>query len=80
MAQQLGCRAALDRPGRREAAQRVRRKASRKNGLSATVSVRALNVAAFNSLRGFGHHDGTRPHRMRTKSRLPSRSVHPPDR
>src|SRR5271169_2000146 len=36
---------------------------------------RALNVAAFNSLRGFGHHDGTSPHRMRTKSRLPSRSV-----
>src|SRR6476661_4956189 len=55
--------------------QRVRRKASRKNGLSATVSVRALNVAAFKSLRGFGHHDGTSPHRMRMKSRLPSRSV-----
>src|SRR4029077_5545849 len=55
--------------------QRVRRNASRKNGFSATVSARALNVAAFNSWRGFGHHDGTSPHRMRTKSRLPSRSV-----
>ena len=29
----------------------------------------------LNSLRGFGHHDGTSAHRMRTKSRLPSGSV-----
>jgi hypothetical protein len=34
-----------------------------------------VNVAAFNSLRGFGHHDGTSTRRMRTKSRLPSRAA-----
>ena len=33
----------------------------RKNGLSATVSARALNVAAFKSLRGLGHQDGRVP-------------------
>ena len=33
--------------------QRVRRNASRENGFSATVSARALNVAAFNSWRGW---------------------------
>ena len=41
----------------------------------AVDEARALNVAAFKSLRGFGHYDGTSFHRMRTKSRLPSRSV-----
>jgi hypothetical protein len=53
----------------------VRLNASRKNGLVSTVSARALNVAAFNSLIGFDHHRGTKPHRIRAKSRSPSRSV-----
>jgi hypothetical protein len=46
--------------------------AERKNGFSATVSARALNVASFNSLRSFDHHDGTRPQRIGTSVRLPS--------
>ena len=53
----------------------MRLKASRKNGFVSTVSARALNVAARNSFTGFGHHQGTRPQRIRTRSRLPSRSV-----
>src|ERR1700720_4346832 len=36
----------------------------RKNGFSVTVSARALNVASFNSLSGFDHHDGTNPQRI----------------
>ena len=43
----------------RRASSRVRSFAPR--GVRATVSARALNVAAFNSQVGFGHHDGTRP-------------------
>jgi hypothetical protein len=35
-------------------------------------SARALNVASFNSLSGFDHHDGTKPQRMGTRVRLPS--------
>ena len=40
-----------------------------------TEAATGVNVAAFKSLRGFGHRDGTSPRRIRTKSRLPSRSV-----
>ena len=54
---------------------RVRLNASRKNGFVLTVSARALNVAARNSFGGLPHHLGTNPQRMRTRSRLPSRSV-----
>ena len=55
--------------------QRVRLKAERKKGFSAIVSTRALNVASFNSLSGFDHHAGTRPQRIGTSRRLPSRST-----
>jgi hypothetical protein len=48
--------------------------ASRKNGLASTVSARALNVAARNSLSGLLHH-GTSPQRIRTELRFLSRSV-----
>jgi hypothetical protein len=40
--------------------------------LVATVSARALKVASFISLSGFDHHEGMRPHRIRTSSRLSS--------
>src|ERR1700733_8218200 len=55
--------------------QRVRLNAVRNIGFSATVSARALNVASFNSLRGFDHHDGTKPQRIGTSLRLRSLSV-----
>jgi hypothetical protein len=55
--------------------QRLRLKASRKNGLVSAVSARAFKVAALSSLSGFDHHHGTRPQRIRTKSRLPSCSI-----
>jgi hypothetical protein len=37
-----------------------------------TVSVRALNVASFSSLIGLLHQSGTKPHRARINSSLPS--------
>ena len=49
--------------------QRVRLNRSRKNGLVATVSARALNVASFISFSGLVHQLGTRPHRMGTRLR-----------
>ena len=39
------------------------------------VSARALNVASFNSLSGFDHHEGMSPHRIGTSSRSPSRAT-----
>jgi hypothetical protein len=43
-------------------------------GGSATTSIgsRALKVAARSSFSGLDHHQGTKPRRIRTKSRLPS--------
>lgn len=41
--------------------------------LSATVSVRVLKAASRNSLDGFDLRGGTRPHRIRSSRRLPSR-------
>jgi hypothetical protein len=52
--------------------QRLRLNADRNIGLVATVSARALNVASFNSLSGFDHHEGISPHRIRSSRRLPS--------
>ena len=49
--------------------QRVRLKASRKNGFVSTVSARALNVAIFTSLIALLHQRGTRPQRIDTNSR-----------
>ena len=47
----------------------------------AVDEARALNVAALNSFRGFGHHDGTRPQRIRVdRDCRCARSLHPPDR
>src|SRR5580704_16351142 len=52
--------------------QRLRLKAPRKNGFSATVSARALNVASLSSLMDLDHQPGMRPQRARINSRLPS--------
>ena len=52
--------------------QRLRLNADRNIGFVATVSARALNVASFISLSGFDHHDGMRPHLIRSSRRLPS--------
>jgi hypothetical protein len=35
----------------------------------------ALNVASFNSFSGFDHQNGTKPQRIGTSSRLPSRAT-----
>ncbi len=51
--------------------QRLRLKASRNIGFSATVSARALKVAGT-SFKGFFHQTGTNPHRMESISRPPS--------
>src|SRR5262249_8100901 len=45
------------------------------NGLVVTVSTRALKVARRNSLSGFLHQNGTRPHRISTSARLLSCST-----
>src|ERR1700693_6138799 len=51
--------------------QRRRLNESRNIGLSAIVSLRALNVATFISFRGFFHQPGTNPHRIGTSVRSP---------
>ena len=49
-------------------------KAERNIAFSATVSARALKMPGF-SLAFFFHHDGINPHRIGTRSRLPSCST-----
>ena len=41
-------------------------------GFVAIVSARALNVARPNSLSDLGHHDGTKPQRIRSSLRVPA--------
>ena len=57
--------------------QRVRLKASRKNGLVVTVSARALNVASFISFSGLLHHLGTKPQPHGNEGSPTSRHVRP---
>ena len=57
----------------RRASSRVRSFAPR--GVRATVSARALNVAAFNSQVGFGRHDGARPQNRGGPQKYTGRSM-----